>query len=374
MKKWLNSLRHAAFLVVVMLPFLALTGCGGTAATTQPASTTGGAASSTTAAPTTASTAVATTVAEHAPVQIELLGSSGATMQVAVGIADIVTKAVPWIRMSAAGTANTAANVTAMTKKDPKSTLYMVGSSQYIDAKLGKVEFEGQPPLDKQRLIAAIVIGNNGLITIDPTIKTLQDLQGKKIAVDAQDINAEFLQSMGKVLGITFEIKPVGFTQKYDAVADGQVNVSIGNYTGLSDTKMQPVGNLQELIVKKTVYAISIPKDVQEKAIAGMSTPFPHQPTVAVVGTLPTQTAPFELYGSAMICLAAFDGADDEVVYQITKALAANPAGLATYFPGLEKLTAQDFVKGLTFVTSGQEIAPGAARYYKEAGLWPSNW
>ena len=99
-------------------------------------------------------------------VDIELLGSSGTTYQVAVGVADIITNQLDSYRMSATGTTNTAANMIAMKDKDANKAIYMGSYAAFVQCQEGTVAFADYGPDDRGRLICAFSFGNNGLIMV----------------------------------------------------------------------------------------------------------------------------------------------------------------------------------------------------------------
>lgn len=307
---------------------------------------------------------------------LEILGSAGLVHQVAVGIADVLTKHHPWIRASATGTTNTSANIMAMLKKDPNRAIYMVSAASYLVARAAVAEFKGKAPVLQQRYIAGFMMGHNGFVTLDPKIKNMRDLSGKTIALVPDVILREHVRLAFEILGIHVTIKPMGFVDQYYALRDGLVAACGFHATGSPDKPLIPVPPLKELIVQKRgrVYGISFPAKLQKEAAKKLGKPWPYVPSKVLPGTLPSQNKPFEVASATTIGLAAFAGADEDLIYEITKTIVQEHARFKDYTPALTGLTPQDMLGLLHMIKSEAEIHPGALKCYKEAGLWPGAW
>lgn len=302
-------------------------------------------------------------------VDIELLGSSGTSYQVAVGVADIISNADNGYRMSATGTTNTAANMIAMKDKDPNQAVYMGSYAAFVQCREGTVAFADYGPDDRGRMICAFSFGNNGLVTLDPNIKTIQDLDGKSVSWDAEAVHTEHFRKVCELLGINVNIKCLGFTDKYEALTDGLVDAVYGNFTGASGTVMMPVTYLQEIMLTKPIYPIPFPADLQSQAAGMLDATWPYTATSAAEGTIEGQPS-FELYGSASVTLCCYADADEDMIYTFTKSLCENVDKLGNFDSSCIGLTPEMMVSQLGDIDEAL-IHPGALRYYREAGLWP---
>jgi len=302
---------------------------------------------------------------------LELLGGAGSVHQTAVAIADILTKNHPELRVSATGTASTPANIAEMLKKDPNEVLYMVASAPYKVAKAGLGEFKKIGAIDDQRLIAGFQMGANGWVTCDPNIKTLSDLDGKSIAMVGDELPKKFAKSLFEILGINVKIYTMGFEEQFNALADGLVSACMFFATGVSEGAMMPVSALQQVMLQRDVYAISIPGNLQEQAVkkAGLEDLWPYVPVTLPAEILPKQEEPFEVYVATVIMLACHADADADLVYEITKTIAENIDLFSDYSPMFADLKVRDLRNLLNMIKSEDEIHPGALKYYKEIGL-----
>ena len=68
---------------------------------------------------------------------------------------------------------------------------------------------------------------------------------------------------------------------------------------------------------------------------------------------------------SAIIAIVIATG---ELVYQMTKAIYENRAGVAEIHPAGNAINRENVVRD-----TGVEFHPGAVRYYRELGIWPES-
>lgn len=357
----MKVMKRLAAVVLSAALVMGLTACGG-----------GSSAPATQAAKTEA--AAQTEAAKHDKIDIQLLGASSTLSNAAVAIADTVTNNSSFVRMSAIGTTNSEANITQMMTSDPKTTLYMTSAAPYVSARAGAGLFADQGPTDKQRMIAGFLYGANGLITLDENIKTMEDLNGKTIAMFADELPQQVAKAAFEILGIDVTIRTMGFADQFTALSDGLVDACLYLGTGNPSEPLIPVGPLQELVTtkKNKVYPISFPEDLQKQAIekAGIADVWPYSPVTALPGSLSSeQTESFELYGSATVCLACFEGADEDVIYEITKQLCENTDQLGQYLSELKGIEPSAMLSLLHMIQNEDEIHPGARKYYQEIGL-----
>ncbi len=310
---------------------------------------------------------------------IEMLASTGTLSYVATAISEVVTKESNGLRMSAVGTSGTEANVSQMqSKSDASRSVFMSSAATYRTALHGKGTFEGQEPESDIRLIAGFVFGVNGFVTLDPEIKTLEDLDGKTVAMVTDAMPLQACTQMFKNLNIDVEIQVMGFNDQFSALSDGLVDACmyLGQMVTTTDEPLLPVSALQEMVAnqKNQVYAIPVPFDliIQAAEDAGIADVFPYVSVMAQPGSLSeAQTDAFEVYGAVTGCLCAWSTMSDETAYAIAKTLCERVESLGDYYSSLENLTAEQLVSMLaTVAVSEDEVHPGALQYYKEAGLW----
>ena len=365
------------FLVVAMTSAL-LAGCGGgsqSAESQAPAETEGTAESGE------AAETEATAPSDGEVQDVELLAASNTVQNVGIAVADVVTKNCGSIRMAATGTNSTEANIVQMMQSGDRShTFYMSSAAPYLSAKHGVAAFEQYEPTGDQRLVAALMYGVNGFVTTNPDIKSVEDLDGKKVAMFADQMPQQMAQAAFEIVGINVEIVTMTFADQFTALGDGLVDACLYLGTGLPNGEaLVPVGPLQELVANKggEVYAVTFPTDLQEQAVAkaGFEEIWPYSPITVPSGSLSdSYKEEFDAYGSVTGMICAWADTDEELVYQVTKTLCENYGKLGEYMTELGQITPDLMLSMLYMAQDESDIHPGALRYYTEAGLWPDTW
>lgn len=311
--------------------------------------------------------------APHPPVELKIysnpLGTTTYVLMVAFG--DILTKNHPWIRASALETSSTAYNITRGSEEDPNKVLMSASDIDVWDAMAGKPPYERKYP--EVKYIAGLLRTHQGFVTFDPNIKTPADMVGKKIALTPKvwGTSAIFVETL-KVWGIydKVTIEHMQFKAEADALADGLVAVAAQSAQVSLQGLWVPNPAMAELIATKGGKLHFI--DIDEKTLKAVSDRlgYPLSSEPAPAGSYgPAQTAPFRGFVALSVGLASFSRADEDLIYEVTKALATNSFRFKEYHTSGKDITPERLVQTLT-ITDEKDMHPGALKYYKEAGLW----
>ena len=172
---------------------------------------------------------------DHEPYEIEIYTNAqgGATYVLGVAFADLINKYSSWLKataMESPGPDQTASMVLADDNYKEHVMGYMIG----VDAILGEDPFT-EPNYDLRCLIGYGLV-SNVFLTLDENIKTLQDLDGKTVAlrtkpnVPAVDIPTK----MFEVLGIEPKYEYLSFADSATALADGKVDAILSGGMALN--------------------------------------------------------------------------------------------------------------------------------------------
>jgi TRAP transporter TAXI family solute receptor len=202
----------------------------------------------------------------HEPYEIEIYTNAqgGATYVLGVAFADLINKYSSWLKataMESPGPDQTASMVLTDESYQKHVMGYMIG----VDAVLGEDPFTG-PNYDLRCLIGYGLV-SNVFITLDENIKTLEDLDGKTVAlrtkpnVPAVDIPTK----MFEILDIHPKYEYLSFADSATALADGKVDAILSGGMALNAeaTEWTQMAALAEVYARNDVYYVSL----DEKAL-----------------------------------------------------------------------------------------------------------
>lgn len=195
--------------------------------------------------------------------------------------------------------------------------------------------------------------------TADAKIGSLADLKGKVLVTQPKGNTAEALTATVLQLnGLSYQsLAKVNFQASYtDAVSmikDGHAQVMTLGTTA-------PASAVMDLASARDVKLVP----VDDKTMAELKKQNAGYNKLTIkAGTYPKQDKDVEVIGYSTHVMVACDLPDD-VVYKMTKIMAANVDGLAAVVKAISGLTTKDMAQDI-----GVPFHKGAARFYKEAGV-----
>lgn len=221
----------------------------------------------------------------------------------------------------------------------------------------GTKSFEQDGPTHDFRVLGALYAETVQLFSMDPEIKTVEDLKGKRVSIGEAGSGVYFnaldvLEGAGMTLD---DIKPQyqSFDASKEALKDGMIDAAF-------IVAGAPTSAITELATTNTVYFVPIDGELRDKIMAE----HPYYTAMDIpAGTYPKQS---EAVGTITVKATVIVSASlsDDIVFQLTSSI----------FDHIEEITAEN-AKGaelsLENATSGME-APfhtGAARYYEQHGI-----
>ena len=216
---------------------------------------------------------------------------------------------------------------------------------------------EGVAPVPIQQ----ICTGNDmryGFFTTDPTIKTIKDLEGKKVYITQpgaeSDIQVKALLEAG---GADYsKITDVSFS----SIAEVQQGLKDGRAVAVYWTASTWI---QDVATNKPMYTV----EISNEEVAKLNELLPgwgfvpekmEEGEFGLTTGGDTLAVPFGLY--------VREGLDEEIVYNLTKTMYENHDEVVQLNP--QYLT--DWSLDRALISIGAPIHPGAIRYYREAGVW----
>ncbi|MEO8408559.1 MAG: TAXI family TRAP transporter solute-binding subunit, partial [Oxalobacteraceae bacterium] len=309
--------------------------------------------------------------AAREPVNVSLITAPFGTGSYVMGSAleEISKKKHAWLHINSSESPGFIFNVKKLDREPALKKSMIIGSGAGV---AGLAE-SGQKPFDKkypaEKLIANYSLGAYWLATLDPKIKSIKDLAGKKVALGrAAQINwavqPEWIMRIGYGLGKDkVNVQYVGVQEAVDALLDGTADAAIvgGYFDPLSKKMILSPQTAQFLASNRKMTHLSWGHEAVDKAKAkGMKMVNITIPPNTIAGV----TGPLEVAADTTSWMVSPDFPED-LAYETTKLIIDNIKVFGDYH-ALGKLMSP---AGLLYGWESSEIHPGALRAYREAGI-----
>ena len=265
---------------------------------------------------------------------------------------DMWEKAVPGLNVQAAPGAGMA-NVRAV--QEGKADVGFGNSISTVDAVEGKAPFN-KPHANVCNVATLYPQYYQLVVNADSGVNKISDLKGKSITTQQKGNTGELItKQILEVNGIKYsdvKVSFVGYTDSVNQMKDGHA-VAFGLGTQI------PAGSIMDLAAARDIKMVD-----QSDSIAGMKKINAGYNLITIPkGTYPKQDKDVKVIGYATHIVASCKLPVD-TVYAMTKAIAANTKDLATVAKPIASLDAKGMAEDI-----GVPFHPGAAKFYKEAGV-----
>ena len=211
--------------------------------------------------------------------------------------------------------------------------------------------------VDSFRVVAGLYAEAVQLVTMDPTIQTVADLKGKSVSIGAPNSGVYFNAiDVLAAAGLTeqdIKAQYQSFADSADALKDGKIDAAF-------IVAGAPTAAITELCTTNDAFLVPIDGDIAAKLMA--DSPFYTAYTVPA-GTYAGQDTDVQTV-TVKATLIVSANADEEQVYNLTKAIFDNAAAIATENGKGAELSAENATTGMT-----APFHPGAAKYFAEQGV-----
>ena len=249
------------------------------------------------------------------------------------------------------------------------------GIAEFTQAEAGIEPFDEVDADEMKNDVKLLFNYNNnasGLITTDPNIRTLEDLDGKRVALGRRGQTAfgalaPLIQERG-LPDVDIQWEYLGPAEAHSALGDGRVAAAATLVNFMPDRSSSfMLGPPLELMARvDSVYPVSFGEDVLQRAAdAGMDLP-----TVELDADLIPDFAFVDGESPVWINLA-FGFAvhrefSEELAYELAKLVAENATKFPDYHAALGAMATPETLVG---PWSPENFHPGARRAFREAGL-----
>ena len=259
------------------------------------------------------------------------------------------------IDVTVVSTDGSKANIESMDAGDYQ--LATVQSDVMAYAWAGTRSFEANGKVTSFRVVAGLYAEAVQLITMDPSIKSVADLAGKRVSIGAPGSGVYFnamdvLEAAG--LGEDDIIPQYqSFADSTDALKDGKIDAAF-------IVAGAPTAAITELCTTNNAYLVPIDGEVADKLME--SSPFYTTYTIPA-GTYAGQTEDVTTVTVKATLIVSAD-ASEEDVYNLVKAIFDNADAIAAENGKGAELSIENATSGMTV-----PFHPGAAKYFAEQGV-----
>ncbi|WP_291636294.1 TAXI family TRAP transporter solute-binding subunit [Clostridium sp.] len=293
--------------------------------------------------------------AEKQFVNIGTGGTAGTYFPLGGAFAEIWNSSIDGINATSQSTGASVANINLL--KDKKIEVAIVQNDVAWYTEQGKEMFKDGKYADIRGLVT-LYSEPLQIITTDPSIKTIADLKGKRIAVGAigSGVEANARQIIAAA-GLDFEkdiqAKFLSFSEASAGLKDKQVDVAFL-------TAGIPTAALQDLGAQNDITVIPVDGAIAEKLMKDYK--FFTEFTIPA-NTYNGQTEDVQtLTVRAMLVVNA--DLDEDLAYNMVKAIYDNQDRIVAAHNVGKKITKETALGGMSVT-----LHPGAAKYFKEEGI-----
>jgi TRAP transporter TAXI family solute receptor len=191
-------------------------------------------------------------------------------------------------------------------------------------------------------------------------IRTIPDLRDKRVVVGPAGAGWEaFVSPIVEAHGLTYDdFTPLNNTQSgsVDMLADGSAAAAIlGGAV--------PTASIVQASTSQDILMVPFDPEARRNLIARY--PFFYEQNIPA-GTYRGQRDDYQGLDVGSMHLVTTAGADDDLIYEITKAIYENRENVAKIHPAGLSINPGNVVRN-----TGVEFHPGAIRYFREIGIWP---
>jgi TRAP transporter TAXI family solute receptor len=303
---------------------------------------------------------------EHYEIEIYTNINGTSTYVLGVALADIINKYSTWLRATAMESPGP--NETAMMLiNEPTQQTRAIGYLITQDALLGYPPYNG--PNEDLRNLAAYGLVCNLYMTTNSELRTLKDLDGKRVALGTRpniprvDMQEKIFENLG--------VKPVyeylPFNDAVTALSDGKIDALVGGGFAISAAadKWIPNPAMAELLARTKIYYISMEGDSLWRA----KTELNHMLLPGVI-TVPAGkfdanwNQPVTLQAD-YLCWASHKNMPDDVVTEILTQMADHADEFANYIANGAYISAENMAK----MDMPEWVHPAAEAFYKSRGI-----
>ena len=312
------------------------------------------------------------------PYYIEIRGArfGGSSYIMAFAAADILNKKSSWVRASSIesiGAGQENIRVVGADKRKRARTVLMCDLDMFSHARAGKSPFDKNKERYKDLMVMRATLRiAHGYLTLDPNIKNIADLKGKRFATWPKGtlkytIISNAIGGAGEEVLNSIKWQYSAF-QGYDDMLLGKTDAVFGFFPERGDGSYLRIPNLTELYKKAKGKVNIIGFTPEQRALSGKRYGDNWGRSIVLPANSVEKGVPPEDVLTTVVILSwsVYPEMPKDVIYEIVKVLDENSAMFADYHPFGVSLKTE--FSGL-FPISKDLWHPGSRKYFDEKGI-----
>lgn len=304
----------------------------------------------------------------HVEVRTTTFGGSGYIL--GFGATDILNKKSSWVRGSVLESSGTPENIKTV-GQDPKKrkrTFFTTSYEMFERAKKGLPPFQEKSALYKdlkvlineQKLVAY-------LITLDPNIRTLDQLRGKRVATwpkgtTKYHLTYNLIAGAGKDVADSIDWRFTGYGGYSDMLV-GKVDAAISFSPERGKNVFTTIPKLKELMTKHRIYFVSATPEQRRKSAELFGDAYGASMTLPA-NSFGKGIPRHDVLGFAIIIAwCVYPEMPNDVAYEIVKTLYENYGMMKEYHSAGKAWFPENFG---TYPAAKEDYHPGARKFYDE--------
>ena len=281
-------------------------------------------------------------------------GTGGVYYPMGGGLAEIINNHIDGYSATAEVTGASVENMGLIATGDADLAIALADTVQ--QAQTGTGRFEGQQ-LEMVRGIASMYANMVQIVTLEGSgITSLADLAGHRVSIGAPgsgtEVNAQQILEANGISYDDIEEQRLNFNETADALSNGDIDAGFWSVGA-------PTSSILNLATTQSIHVIAL-SDEEMTAAIGANSVFAR--TTLAGGTYSGVDEDVPVIGVPNVLVVSSE-MDDELAYQITKAMFDNIAELQAVHPAANQTTVE-----FTLDATPVPLHPGAIRYFEEIG------
>ncbi len=297
----------------------------------------------------------------------------GSSYILGFAFSDLLNKHSSWVRGSVLESTGTPENIK-IVGQDPKKrkrTFFSCTAEMYQKARNGEPPFARKPKFYKNLMIMANQQELCGtIITLDPKIKTLADLKGKRVATWPRgtmkyDGTYKLIAGAGKDVVQSIRWQYTGYAGYNDMIL-GKVDAAFTFCPERGEGVYTTVPKLKELMTKRKVYFVTATSEMRKRSMKLYGTMYGLTATMKP-GTLGKGVPRQKILGlNIVIGWGIYPEVPADVVYEILKVMDAKRKLVRTYHSAGKGWVRAKYG---AYPVPKKDWHPGARKFFEEKGI-----